>query len=668
MLCPVGKSILCASHTAYLLDPDSIAPPPSFSASSHAIHTILASDSHFSSRSSFLTAAESEHAINVFDVASRELVGNLMPGVETTCLTLSPATSHNVHGQSHANNSIYEKSTEQILAAVNKDGVVELFPSPFDFEKPSDESHAESMKARRKRMTRKASAAIKLVQPEKSSTSVPLLNVAFEGSDIVMAWTEGGVNLVFDRIRWRDEVTGKLILQGLNELVKAKSGAGINGTMMNGVKDMGKSHVDESHTVITNGGDVPIGTDPSSAIDISSAEEESVYSDEEDGDAEAEDNKSTRPEPTSQLKSEDDADVIMKDVEAEDAVERSDEKGLEDGRGVAEPSFGEMIRANATEAVDVQASFPSQNSQNLTAAGGRELHLQSSTSLGTVLTQALRTNDVNLLESCFHRRDLRTVRATIERIESSLAGALLEKLAERLYSRPGRAGNLMVWIQWTLVSHGGYLASQPEVMKKLVSLHRVVGERANSLQPLLSLKGKLDMLEAQINLRKSMRARSRAASALDHEEEEGVIYVEGQEESESESEVEAEDGIENAAHSKQVAGEGVEGIADAESRGESEGSSEEDEEDEEDEMPTTTNGMLQESDDEGSESAENRLVDDEAESTEGESDGETSADDEINYEDAESIDATTSSEPEDAPPAKRLNQPKLVNGLGKRSK
>ena len=656
-LCPVGRSILCASHIAFLLDPDSEKSPAPFTASSHAIHTLLASDSDFSSPSSFLTSSESETAINVYDVASGRWIGNLLPGAELTSLALFSPTTHDVQNQSPSHSSIKKTFAEQILAAVTKEGILELFPSPFEFDEPSNKNDTDSKKARRKRLTKKATAAIKIVRPEKSSASVPLLNVSFEGNDIVMAWTERGVNLIFDRIRWRDEATGRLVLQGLNELVKAKIGAGINGTVMNGVKDTGKSHTDESHTVVTNGGDVPMGADPSSAIDISSGEEESEYSEEDDG-AEAEDSKRTKAESTSPVNHETDADITMKDVEAEEAVLGKDERGPQDDQEAGGLSFGEMIRAHAIEAIDVQTPFPPQNPEALTATEGRNLHLPSSTSLGTVLTQALRTNDVNLLESCLHQRDLRTVRATIERIESSLAGALLEKLAERLYSRPGRAGNLMVWVQWTLVSHGGYLAGQPELMKKLVTLHRVVGERANSLQPLLSLKGKLDMLEAQVNLRKSMRARSRAANSPDGDEEDDVIYIEGQEESESEGE------FENAVHAKQIAAEGLEDTADAESGDEVDGSAEE--EDDEGEMPTTTNGVQQESEDEGSESDENGLIDDEAESTDGESDVEISAD-EVDYEDGESEDAETPSEPEDAPPAKRLNKTKLANGIGKRS-
>lgn len=654
ILYPGRSSLLCASHTIYLLDLETKKDPLSFTASSNPVHTMLTPNLQNAPPSTFLTASDSERTINVFNVTTSRLAGTLVPEADTICLALSPVVQNLEKNQPNGSLPDAMKTSEQTLAAVNKEGMIEIFPSPFDFVKAPVAQDSESIKARRKSMTRKAIASIKITRPDKSSTIVPISDVSFEGSDIVMAWTEGGVNVLFDRIKWQDESTGKLVLQGTNEVVKAKIGAGVGGVIMNGVKDMGKTHVDDSHTVVANGGDVQMGTDPASAIDVSSAEDESESSEEEAG----EEDEPPQAEPVSQLTSQEDEDIEMQDVEDQNAVVAKDQDEAEEAQQETEPTFGEMIRAKAQEAIDVQASFPPQNQQVIATTDERNLQLPSGLSLGTVLTQSLRTNDVNLLESCFHVRDLQTVRATIERIDSSLATTLLQKLAERLHSRPGRAGSLMVWIQWTLVAHGGYLASQPEVMKKLTSLHRVVAERANSLQSLLSLKGKLDMLEAQMNLRKSMQARSRAANALDEDDEEGVIYVEGQEETDS------DDGPENAMQLSQTISKDAIKTAAADRDAEvddSEGV------DDEDEMPTTTNGVVADSEDEGSESDDEGLIDDEAVSTDEDSDDEVSAD-EVNHNDVSSIGSEASSEPEDVPPAKRLAKTGLANGLGKKSR
>ncbi|TWU75709.1 Small subunit (SSU) processome component [Metarhizium rileyi] len=193
------------------------------------------------------------------------------------------------------------------------------------------------------------------------------------------------------------------------------------------------------------------------------------------------------------------------------------------------PSFGELLRGN--DAIDVPALLQKSVSGSVTAQPARTAIVPPShQSLTTVLTQALNTDDTDLLESCLHTTDMTTIRNTIERIDSSLAGILLNKLAARLYRRPGRAGNLMTWVQWTLISHGGSLASQPKVLHSLNGLQKVLAERAKGLNSLLALKGKLDMLDLQMDLRRKMQ---RNAGLLHHgedadEEDDDVIWVEGE--------------------------------------------------------------------------------------------------------------------------------------------
>lgn len=202
------------------------------------------------------------------------------------------------------------------------------------------------------------------------------------------------------------------------------------------------------------------------------------------------------------------------------------------------PTFGDLVRGN--EVIDVPAQQPHQLNPSSTALA-RQQQLQSPTvtSLGTVLNQALRTDDNDLLNACLNgSHDIAVVRASIQRMDSALAGALLTKLAYRLHRRPGRAHSLMSWVQWTLVAHGGALGAQPDVIGKLADLNRVLEERARGLPSLLALKGKLDMLEAQMQLRRENRARrgGRGSGAEiesdEDEEDEGVVYVEGEEDDE----------------------------------------------------------------------------------------------------------------------------------------
>lgn len=206
----------------------------------------------------------------------------------------------------------------------------------------------------------------------------------------------------------------------------------------------------------------------------------------------------------------------------------------------AEPTFGDLIRNHET--VDVTAALGGRQSTDastpLTAAPQRQIAPPSTSSIGIVLAQALRTDDADLLESCLHTSDATVIRNTIQRLDSSLAGALLTQLTSRLHRRPGRAHNLMTFVQWTLIGHGGALATQPDIQRRLAELNRVLEERTRGLNSLLALKGKLDMLEAQMALRRGNK--SRRASGKDHDdsdsdddeengEEAGLIYVEGQE-------------------------------------------------------------------------------------------------------------------------------------------
>jgi U3 small nucleolar RNA-associated protein 5 len=197
-------------------------------------------------------------------------------------------------------------------------------------------------------------------------------------------------------------------------------------------------------------------------------------------------------------------------------------------------------------------------------------------------------------------------------------------------------------------------------MRKLKSLYRVVDDRAKSLQALLMLKGKLDMLDAQTNLRKSMQAQSRARNALEEDDEEGVTYVEGQEESDSEDEEEEEDTVPDSRPAK--AGAEVPELSAAEG---SDVSNEDDDDNKESEdgMPTTTNGVIAESND--SESDEEGLSDEEASSTDHESRDEDS-EDEVDH---ESIDSVDSSDADTSPPPKHpAKKSKLSNGISSRKR
>jgi U3 small nucleolar RNA-associated protein 5 len=378
-------------------------------------------------------------------------------------------------------------------------------------------------------------------------------------------------------------------------------------------KALGKGHLDESRTVVSGGGPpIKSNTNGNDVVDISSASSSGDEDEDEDSDLDSADQESADGE----------------DVAMEDADTTAEAPIPEDGEKPSEPSFGDLVRANASEPIDVAGAFEDPSSHAAAFPQGNQIQPPSGASLGTVLAQALKTNDISLLESCLHTTDVNTIRATIQRLDSPLAGILLQKLAERLHRRPGRAGSLMVWVQWTSVTHGGYLATQRDLIKKLADLNRVIDERSKGLQNLLSLKGKLDMLEAQIELRRVMQNQRRQID--EDEEDDEVIYVEGEE---------SEDEDEDIKPQRLASNGDLVDITEVESKVS-------------EDMPMT-NGVIADSDDEEEEdSDEDNLLDDEAEET----DADTGDEDEIDHDDQDSQEEDDESEDgvQAAPPTKIL--------------
>jgi len=85
-------------------------------------------------------------------------------------------------------------------------------------------------------------------------------------------------------------------------------------------------------------------------------------------------------------------------------------------------------------------------------------------------------------------------------------------------------------VQWICVAHGGAIASQPEVVSKIKVLYKVLNQRSKALDSLLLLKGKLDMLDAQLGLRRQLLAER---GPVRNPDEGHVVYIEGEEEDDS---------------------------------------------------------------------------------------------------------------------------------------
>lgn len=191
-----------------------------------------------------------------------------------------------------------------------------------------------------------------------------------------------------------------------------------------------------------------------------------------------------------------------KEVQQEEAV-ASDTEEEEDG-----PTLAEKL-----EALKVQQPTLKKKQGRATAG-----------SLAVVLTQALRANDHGLLETVLSYRDENVLKTTVQRLDTSLAVTLLERLAERIARQTHRQGQLNIWVKWVMAVHGGYLVNIPNLSKSLSSLHSTLTRRAATLPRLLELQGRLDVLYSQQEIR--LANNEQAEDEFQHSDESDVEYIE----------------------------------------------------------------------------------------------------------------------------------------------
>ncbi|PYI22527.1 NUC189-domain-containing protein [Aspergillus violaceofuscus CBS 115571] len=510
---PSNPHVICASQTPYIVSVEKDEPPVSFDAMRNPIRQIFTSSAESAGTGLFLVS-DSDRYINVFDAEKQGLVMNLVAEQGVSSLALYT-------GVEKSGDALQVE--KQVLAAVTEDGTIELFTRPFvtPVEQTSAKGAAQQ-RARSKQAIRRAEASIKVTMSATSEALVSVVAATFQGSDLVVVWADGGVVPVFERIQWLDEETDEVLFTGTRTFPRTKTGGVLGSVTTNGTRSAREDDVDQSRATVEQGNiiedDIEMQDSKEDAASQADSEEES------DSDADNE-------KPSKQLqKREEDSDVEMGNEQESGSEDEEEETG--------EPSFGELVRANQ-EIVDVEAELEDDVHMGSLIPGKPNAAIQqipSGVSLSTVLTQSLKTNDTAMLESCFHTGDLSIIRTTIQRLDSSLAATLLQKLAERLSGRPGRYGHLLVWVQWTCVAHGGALAGKPELLKRMSTLFKIMEQRSSSLPSLLLLKGKLDMLDAQLGLRRSIH---NGEEPMDSEDEENIIYVEGQEDEYEDSDAEA---------------------------------------------------------------------------------------------------------------------------------
>lgn len=435
----------------------------------------------------FLAADQNRH-INIFDINNKNIVHTLVAGGDVQSVEIHRPIS----------------SEDQILAIVTIDGVIELFSKPFSpLQTPNGD-----LKSKQKSRVRKTDATIRLVSSDVTKRNTPVFATSFDGPNLLIVSVEGGVEPTFQKVRWQDEGSGELLFEGTKEVVQAKSTSTLKSATLNGVKDVGSTHVNDARTVVVNGL-------AGSGSEIAPVEIESS----EDGE---ENDESEEASQDDGIDSEDEAGADS-NVEMEDAELDLEGTTASDGENAEEPSFGDLLAARHPETISIVDALQTDQDALMKIPELSQGIIPSGMSLGTVLAQSLRTNDQSLLETCLHVTEEQVIQNTILRLESSLAANLLVKLAERLADRPGRYGHLLTWVQATMIAHGGAIASQVGVASKLRTLYQVLNERSKILPNILLLKGKLDMMSAQQSFRAQAEAHRRGV-----EDAPAMMLIEGE--------------------------------------------------------------------------------------------------------------------------------------------
>ncbi|KAF3208623.1 Small subunit (SSU) processome component [Orbilia oligospora] len=520
---PLPDSIICASYSTYIVDINS---PPSDLISTFTSHTSqVHSLRKTSKQNKFLSAADGDRFIYVSDIKKEKSLGSLVAKSDVT--------------------KVDTAAQDTALIAVTADGVVEVFQQPWSFSSAS-ETEEESSLRRRKAMTKTSEARIKIVRPD-NNQNVKVIDACFAGDHVVVAWVENATSVLFEKVKCLG-ADGTLSINGDVVITKAKT-VGIGGAVSgrsdaNDIKDVSNVNLKQSHTVVIEGAD----TQDIGMVDAP-----------EDPEADEEPAKD----------SEDDQEDNADDPEEQTFEDRI--KALNLSAGGSAGSTEKSQRSDVSPMTNI--TVPSIDGAAIIANNYQAVKFPNATSLTTVLTQALKTDDRALLETCLQVTKADMIESTIQRLDSLLAADLVMKLSEIIARKPGRAGSLMIWIQKTLVNHGGHLLTLPDLVRTMASLQRVLGKRAEALPKMLALRGRLSMLVAQMKLRSMARDRLGASG------DSAVIYVEGvNKDNESSSEEDEDEVIGDVEESEDEddSDGGVNGVLDSASEGEEEDESDDD--------------------------------------------------------------------------------------------
>ncbi|GMF51940.1 unnamed protein product [[Candida] boidinii] len=473
--------ILAISQSIYLIDPEN---PNDLSINLPGHITQINSVVPIIKNSSILTSAVGDRFINCISLIKR--------ATTNVFVTESPVVSI----------AYFENEFNmELLAAVTENGVIEIFNNPFANNEDSNDvdnnevdtnSNGKSPLKKKSVLNRRRRSAavvkskpsdliISINRPKDSNPTnekLTIQNVTITSKYLKFSWLEDSSISFFDNIEWWKLNENSEKYYNLNEnidLIKVKPNLKTTQHSLFGHDRASAKHYNEANAIISSGDQI--------------------------GD-------------------------VNKDTDEEDEDDEDEELTLAEKLELANSSTTNNTQNNNTQNNNTNNNKNNNNNSNAQTVNKQKKSVSSGT-LTVVLSQALKANDHSLLETVLNNKDESIIRNTISRLQSSYIIILLSRLAERIARNGNRQLNLTHWIKWVLIFHGGYLLNYPNTSSDLSILSSTLRRKADSLDRMLELKGKLNLLTDKIELKRDMMSWENEGSGEDEDEDEvNVEYIE----------------------------------------------------------------------------------------------------------------------------------------------
>lgn len=102
-----------------------------------------------------------------------------------------------------------------------------------------------------------------------------------------------------------------------------------------------------------------------------------------------------------------------------------------------------------------------------------------------------------LLEKVLSTGNPTVIRNTVARLAPADAATFLKASVDCLQTKPARAGMLLPWLRATILAHTAYLSTAPGVQAHLTAVYQLIESRLSVFQPMLALRGRLDLVLSQ---------------------------------------------------------------------------------------------------------------------------------------------------------------------------